>query len=103
MTKVITRGQEYTIHHDDENSMPERWYGFGRKHDQRVQKIIIPVPPVDASHMKHESDRDANQNRDLPLSLQPPTIDMLNHTYFSNSRKCLKLFSFLSTNQAEIL
>jgi hypothetical protein len=29
----VNRKEKHTIHHDDENSMPERWYLLGRKHD----------------------------------------------------------------------
>lgn len=62
--------------------MPERWYSFWRKHHQWIQKIILLIPPVNAKHMNCECKRNANQNGDFPLSLQPKTIPMLNKGNF---------------------
>jgi len=45
---------KYTIDHDDKNCMPEWWYIFWRKHEQRSENIIIPVPPIDTKHMNRE-------------------------------------------------
>jgi hypothetical protein len=52
-----------TINHDDENRMPEWWYIFWWKHEQRSEKIIIPVPPIDAKHMDHEDCCNPNKYR----------------------------------------
>jgi len=52
--------------------MPERRYILGRKHDQGIHEIIILIPPINTNHMKREPNRNPNQNRYFPLSLQPP-------------------------------
>ena len=49
--------------------MPERRYCFWRKHDQWVQYIIIPEPPINTNYMKHERDENANKDVTFPLSL----------------------------------
>jgi hypothetical protein len=49
--------------------MTERWYILWRKHEQRSEKIIIPVPPIDAKHMDHEDCCNPNQQRYFSITL----------------------------------
>lgn len=49
-----------TIHHYNKNGMPERWYGLGRQHDQRIQEVILAKPPINTNNMGGKGNRDSN-------------------------------------------
>lgn len=69
--------KERTIDHNYKNRMPKWWYSFRGEHNQWIQEIIFPIPPVHSGNMKSECQRNTSKNRNPPLSLQQPMFQLL--------------------------
>lgn len=52
--------QVFTVHYDDEYSMPEWWDNFCGKQDQWIYKVIVWIPPIDTNHVEDEYHTDGH-------------------------------------------